>query len=443
MKLNKLNKNALLLGALFLTKSIFSQVTTLSYTGTLQTYTVPAGVVSVSIDAIGAGGGIGSLGTNGKGAQMIGTFEVTPGEELTVLVGEMGQGGDFVAGGGGGTFIWNEDDELLIAAGGGGGGGYTDSGEEFYDGIDASIGQDGKNGNGHTEGGGLAGDGGTASLATNYAAGGAGWNSNGVDGTLHGCATNSIGGQSPLLGGAGGIGGGSAGRGGYGGGGGGNARCGAVGGGGGGGYSGGGPGGEVIIGRYDGGGGGGSYNSGTDQSNSAGIGAGNGEVIITVLCTEIIVTSTIIEESFGADGSIDITVSGGTPGYTFDWDNDGTGDFDDAEDLTGLTSGTYTVEVMDDVSCSQTFSFTVDSQVSVKELENFTINVYPNPTTSEVNIEMAGIYTFQVSNLKGETIHSGIGKGKEIISLEQFANGIYFLRIENQLSSRTIKLIKE
>ena len=42
-----------------------------------------------------------------------------------------------------------------------------------------------------------------------------------------------------------------------------------------------------------------------------------------------------------SDGSIDISVSGGTPGYTFDWSNDGTGDFNDPEDLTGVPGGTY------------------------------------------------------------------------------------------------------
>ena len=51
------------------------------------------------------------------------------------------------------------------------------------------------------------------------------------------------------------------------------------------------------------------------------------------------------------DGSISITVSGGTSDYTYDWDNDGTGDFDDMEDLSSLGAGTYNLEVMDDNGC--------------------------------------------------------------------------------------------
>ncbi len=61
-----------------------------------------------------------------------------------------------------------------------------------------------------------------------------------------------------------------------------------------------------------------------------------------------------------SDGSIDLTVTGGSPGYTFDWDNDGTGDNDDPEDLTDLPAGTYQVTVTDAGNCSATLSTTID-----------------------------------------------------------------------------------
>jgi len=35
----------------------------------------------------------------------------------------------------------------------------------------------------------------------------------------------------------------------------------------------------------------------------------------------------------GNDGTIDLTIENGIEPYTFDWDNDGTGDNDDTEDL--------------------------------------------------------------------------------------------------------------
>ena len=56
-------------------------------------------------------------------------------------------------------------------------------------------------------------------------------------------------------------------------------------------------------------------------------------------------------------GNIDLTASGGSPGYTYDWDNNGPQNPDtDGEDLTNLAAGTYTVTVTDVNSCTNTIS---------------------------------------------------------------------------------------
>ena len=60
-----------------------------------------------------------------------------------------------------------------------------------------------------------------------------------------------------------------------------------------------------------------------------------------------------------SDGSIDITVIGGNVPYTFDWSEDGTGDFDDTEDQTNLSAGTYTVVVRDVKGCETTATYTI------------------------------------------------------------------------------------
>ncbi|MBK8564653.1 MAG: gliding motility-associated C-terminal domain-containing protein [Saprospiraceae bacterium] len=61
----------------------------------------------------------------------------------------------------------------------------------------------------------------------------------------------------------------------------------------------------------------------------------------------------------GNDGWIDLTVTGSTPPYVYDWNNDGIGDNDDPQDLAGLTAGNYSVKVTDSRSCTKSADFTV------------------------------------------------------------------------------------
>lgn len=55
-----------------------------------------------------------------------------------------------------------------------------------------------------------------------------------------------------------------------------------------------------------------------------------------------------------SDGSIDLTVSDGTPPYTFDWSNG-----DTTEDLTSLSAGTYNLLLTDDNGCQKSLSIVI------------------------------------------------------------------------------------
>lgn len=276
----------------------------LSYTGTLQTFTLKSCVTSISIDAYGAQGGgtSGGVAAGGKGARMSGTFAISGGTVLNVVVGGMGttkacyspQTPELGGGGGGGSFVWKvgETTPLIVAAGGGGSASLSSlSGATF---CTSRGGQGGQTAgalpgsqNSGTQyagaagtGGGGGGAGGSKTSFDNTGAGGGGWSSAGASfsyaptgGTYTG-GSSGAGGGGDFAGGTGGA------AGGYGGGG--AALCSGAGGGG---YNGGG-GGEAS---YDGstiaincgGGGGGSFNIGTSQTNQAGVRTGNGQVIIS------------------------------------------------------------------------------------------------------------------------------------------------------------------
>ncbi len=210
-----------------LSGTVTLKATSIGTTGNIQYWTVPAGISQITIDAYGAQGG----NYTGKGARMKGTFSVTPGQTLKILVGQKGLDASY-GGGGGGTFVTDLTNNPLIVAGGGSA-------------NPALITNDGTTNGG---GGGCAG-------------GGGGFTGNGGDGA-------SGGGNSFVNGGFGGN-GNNGGAGGYGGGGGGECYwCCTYGGGGG----------------YNGGSfnnGGGSYNAGTNQLNTAGANAGDGKVSIS------------------------------------------------------------------------------------------------------------------------------------------------------------------
>ena len=64
--------------------------TTFTPTGSPQTLTVPAGVTTLTVDAVGGGGGMDAGGSGGKGGRVKCDIAVTPGETLTVHPGNKG-----------------------------------------------------------------------------------------------------------------------------------------------------------------------------------------------------------------------------------------------------------------------------------------------------------------------------------------------------------------
>ncbi len=258
---------------------INAQTSVFNYTGSIQTYTVPAGVTSISIEAKGAQGGSSTVATGGRGAIMKGNFAVTPGQVINILVGQQAPtiaSGSFVGGGGGGgTFVVNQSNNQPLVVAGGGGGAAGQCCGVVNNGVDAVVainGTAGINQSGGTGAGGVNGNGGGAATQGQNSGAGGGFLTDGANGA------GATGGKAYLNGGAGGLNAGSN-NGGFGGGGG--SHYGA--GGGGGGYSGGGA--TAGGGQWGGGGGGGSINNGTNQLNTPGANTGNGSVTITVLVT--------------------------------------------------------------------------------------------------------------------------------------------------------------
>ncbi len=154
------------------------------------------------------------------------------------------------------------------------------------------------------------------------------------------------------------------------------------------------------------------------------------------------ITYTTTDEMFGADGEIDITVTGGNPAYVFDWDNDGTGDFDDDEDLTGLVAGTYIVAVEDEAGCTAEETIVLAGQVGLDE-SNIQALVYPNPTLGDVTIVYNGTFNYTVIAVDGTQLINGTAVDNETISLENYAAGIYYIELNVDGETNVYKLVKQ
>ncbi len=131
--------------------------------------------------------------------------------------------------------------------------------------------------------------------------------------------------------------------------------------------------------------------------------------------------------STGNDGTIDLTVASGTPGFTYLWDN-GAGT---NQDPTGLASNTYSVTVTDAAGCTSTLSITIQNTVGTNELAK-AFHVFPNPTSGVFNIQ-----TNQAFDVTTGVIYDNLGRivqeidfnGMQNISIDlsNYEPGIYAL----------------
>ncbi|MFN8154104.1 MAG: gliding motility-associated C-terminal domain-containing protein [Bacteroidia bacterium] len=183
-----------------------------------------------------------------------------------------------------------------------------------------------------------------------------------------------------------------------------------------------------------------SWSNGSSQSNNPGLNSGTyaytitdangctltGSVDLTQPQNALALSSSPKDAGcFGdATGSIDLSVAGGTPGYSYQWSNGSTN-----EDLINLSAGSYTVTVTDVNNCVSTQTFTVNQpQAALSAAETissvncnggqdasitlsinggstpYTFNWSNGALTQDITGISAGIYTVMITDVNGCTL---------------------------------------
>jgi hypothetical protein len=136
-------------------------------------------------------------------------------------------------------------------------------------------------------------------------------------------------------------------------------------------------------------------------------------VSTTIVSPPVLSKSGIVSNilCYGAEnGSIDLSVSGGTPGYTYVWSNGAT-----SQDLSGLSEGTYTLLIKDVNNCEARDTFQISQPASpILASANVTDVLCYGDNTGAIDLSVSGgtpAYTYQW--LTGETTQdlSGLQAG--------------------------------
>ena len=162
----------------------------------------------------------------------------------------------------------------------------------------------------------------------------------------------------------------------------------------------------------------------------------------TVTQPDLLTITTDLEQNIscfeGSDGAIEVSASGGTLSYTFNWTTtDGTGIVQGNEDQSGLTTGTYNLELMDKNACltTKTFILTEPKAIGISTVLKEDILCFGD-ATGAIEINITGGTPIEVSTGVFDYSYSWTGPNGFTSNAQNISNlfaGTYTIEITDNL----------
>ncbi len=151
-----------------------------------------------------------------------------------------------------------------------------------------------------------------------------------------------------------------------------------------------------------------------------------------------------------SDGSVNLTVRGGTHDYFFVWDNGAT-----SEDISGLPAGDYTVVVTDGYGCQASATRTVgDASLTSNNgnnhnqgilapnsnagNNNMSTSMFPNPASDFLRVNTKGDAQIAVTNINGQTIIAKqLNSENQMLDVSKLPNGNYLVTVTTATETTT------
>lgn len=163
----------------------------------------------------------------------------------------------------------------------------------------------------------------------------------------------------------------------------------------------------------------GSYTVTITDNQSATFTGGPYEIVEPAAMTA---EANITDVSDGANGAIDLTVSGGQPAYTYAWSNNAT-----TQDINGLEAASYSVTVTDANGCQQVFTFDVPVEMFRVEFDVTDVSCGGDENGRIDATPQNGVAPFSFSWSEGSTTQSisGLSGGDYAVTVTDNTGNVF------------------